>query len=255
MCRLQIVGCLFILSWFAMGAENPLWPARPMAWGRLPLKPPAAALLPRRRRSEARLRAPGAAGALPNSLRRRDLYDGIIVEHSRRNGLDPRLVKSIIAVESGFTSRCVSPSGAIGLMQVMPATGEEMGVPRDALRDPEANIRAGTDYLTTLFREAWRRFGLEGMDYSAAPLPVRRRIIAAYHGGPRMLARAAWPEATRDYVGKVLLLAGTEPAALRLPPAPKARPAASTRSRSGPELGWRGPPEEAPAYLAAESSQ
>jgi soluble lytic murein transglycosylase-like protein len=204
-----------------MGAGDPLWAARQLAWANLALKPPAAAFAARRN-------GPNRRGA----LRKRDLYDRLIVEHSRRHGLDPRLVKSIIAVESEFTSRCTSASGAVGLMQVMPETAEEMGVPRDLLSDPEANIRAGTAYLSTLFRVAWRQFDLEGTDYTAAPLPVRRRIIAAYHGGPRMLVLPAWPEATRDYVGKVLILAGAGPSDLRL-----------------------SPPQETPAYLAARSSQ
>jgi soluble lytic murein transglycosylase-like protein len=260
MSRFQIVGCLFILIGSSMGRRVPCGLTRQLAWARFSLKPQAAALLPKRHLSEARLRPPSAAWALRASRRNKDLYDGIIIEHSRRNGLDPRLVKSIIVVESQFSSQCVSPSGAIGLMQLMPATGEEMGVPRDALRDPEANIRAGTTYLRTLFRQAWKRSGLEGMDYAAAPLAVRRRIIAAYHGGPRMLALVAWPEVTRDYVANVLLSAGAKPTALHLPPPPEAQSVASkTLPRRllspGPELGWRGPPEEAPAYLASASSQ
>jgi hypothetical protein len=230
MCRFQIVGCLYLLTWFAMGAGDPLWAARQLAWAGLPSRPPLAALWPCRR-------CPGGrrAAARPRAADqpRQDLYDGLIVAHCRRQGLDPRLVKSIIAAESQFTSHCTSPSGAIGLMQVMPETGEEMGVPRGALRDPEANIRAGTAYLSMLFRTAWKMSGLQGQDYAAAPLPVRRRIIAAYHGGPRMLApSAAWPEATSAYVGKVLLLADAEPTLLRPPPA-----------------------QEEADYLAARSSQ
>ncbi|MBI5241629.1 MAG: transglycosylase SLT domain-containing protein [Elusimicrobia bacterium] len=134
---------------------------------------------------------------------RADRFDGLILLHARRNALDPVLVKAIIAVESDFTPRCASSAGALGLMQVMPATGEEMGVPPARLQEPDANIRAGTDYLNWLFRAAWRLYGIQGRRFEESPPWLRRRVIAAYHGGPRLLAAEDWPPKTRDYVGKV----------------------------------------------------
>ncbi|MBI4678982.1 MAG: lytic transglycosylase domain-containing protein [Elusimicrobia bacterium] len=134
-----------------------------------------------------------------------DRYDALILKHARLHGLDARLVKSIIAAESEFSSSAVSPRGARGLMQVMPATAEEMGVPRRGLSDPEANIRAGAAYLDLLFRAAWLKYKLKGVPYAAAPPWLRQRVIASYNAGPRSLTNRRWRGQTRDYVRKVLL--------------------------------------------------
>lgn len=74
-----------------------------------------------------------------------------------RYGVDPALVKAVMAVESGFNPSAVSPKGAIGLMQVIPDTGERFGVTADAkrtverkLHDPKINIPAGVRYLSQL---------------------------------------------------------------------------------------------------------
>ncbi|HVE12367.1 MAG TPA: transglycosylase SLT domain-containing protein, partial [Elusimicrobiota bacterium] len=142
-------------------------------------------------------------------------FDDLILAHAQRNGLDPRLVKAIVATESEFHPPCVSPAGARGLMQLMPETAAELGVPAEALFDPETNIRAGTDYLGLLFRLAWRRYGLEGTRFRDGPAWAKRRVIAAYHGGPRALA-GPWSQASRTYVRKVC--------ALRASPATRLRP-------------------------------
>jgi soluble lytic murein transglycosylase-like protein len=148
---------------------------------------------------------PAAAPAPPPAQpRRSERFDGIILRHARRNALDPGLVKAIIAVESEFFSRCTSPRGALGLMQVMPATGSELGIPGGALLDPETNIRAGTDYLNLLFRAAWRLHEMPGRGFEVVPPWLRRRVIAAYHGGPRLLEAQDWPPKTSAYVEKVL---------------------------------------------------
>jgi hypothetical protein len=132
-------------------------------------------------------------------------YDGLISRYAARAGLDPRLVKSVIAAESEFTAKAVSPAGALGLMQVMPATAGEMGIPGTSLFDPEENIRAGTAYLTHLFARAWKRYHLKGVDYRRAPGWLVQRVIAAYNAGPRFLAHRRLYAQTRDYVRKVLL--------------------------------------------------
>jgi len=132
-------------------------------------------------------------------------YDGLIRSYSDRFGLDPRLVKSVIAAESEFTPRAKSPAGALGLMQVMPATAGEMGVPGRALFEPEANIRAGTAYLAHLFARAWHKYHLKGVSYRDAPGWLIQRVVAAYNAGPRFLAHRRLYAQTRDYVRKVLL--------------------------------------------------
>jgi soluble lytic murein transglycosylase-like protein len=132
-------------------------------------------------------------------------YDAQISSHSARHGLDPRLVKAVIAAESEFTARAKSPAGALGLMQVMPETAASVGVRRNQLFDPEANIRAGTAYLAVLFARAWKRYRLDGEDYARAPQWLIQRVIAAYNAGPRFLARRPLYRQTRDYVRRVLL--------------------------------------------------
>jgi soluble lytic murein transglycosylase-like protein len=145
----------------------------------------------------------------PGRVRR---YDAIILRHAQRRRLNPRLVKAIIAAESQFATGAVSPKGARGLMQLMPATALEMGVPARSLSDPDANIRAGTKYLAVLF-SALRRQGAD--DRGELGWAVRH-VIAAYHSGPGALGSDDWPVSTRLYVRNVLSCYGSEASALRL---------------------------------------
>src|SRR5688572_15158489 len=69
--------------------------------------------------------------------------NGVILEHSERERLSPRLVRAVIQAESEFRPGAVSPRGARGLMQLMPATAEEFGVPAARLSEPGPNVRAG----------------------------------------------------------------------------------------------------------------
>ena len=62
-------------------------------------------------------------------------------------GLPRQLVRSVIAAESGFEPRAVSPKGAIGLMQLMPSTAKDLGADP---RDPAQNVDAGARYLRDL---------------------------------------------------------------------------------------------------------
>jgi len=147
-------------------------------------------------------------------------YDDIILRWARRYSLDPRLLKAIIAAESEFFRRAVSPAGARGLMQLMPDTAEEMGVSRHILFDPEHNIRAGAAYLAHLFARTARVFKLRRPDGASAPLWAVQRVVAAYNGGPRMLLKSACPGQVRVYVSKVLLFYGSDVAGLPARPAP-----------------------------------
>jgi len=75
-------------------------------------------------------------------------FDKIITQVAGEFGVDPGLIKAVIAVESNGNPRAVSPAGAQGLMQLMPRTAAELGV-TDPF-DPVQNIRAGTRYLSQL---------------------------------------------------------------------------------------------------------
>jgi len=94
-------------------------------------------------------------------------YEPLIQEHARRHSLRPELVRAVIQVESGFNPRALSPKGAMGLMQLMPATARDLGV-MNAF-DPDDNIRGGTRYLRLL---------LDKYDGD------ERLALAAYNAGP-----------------------------------------------------------------------
>jgi soluble lytic murein transglycosylase-like protein len=86
------------------------------------------------------------------SAERISAYDPLIASVARSFGTDVNLLRAIVHVESRFNANAVSPKGAIGLMQVMPATASRMGL-ADAERnlfEPEANLRTGTRYLRLL---------------------------------------------------------------------------------------------------------
>jgi soluble lytic murein transglycosylase-like protein len=75
-------------------------------------------------------------------------YERSIVEHSRRQQVAADLVRAVIQVESAFNPVAVSTKGAMGLMQLMPATAVELGVVNPF--DPDQNIRGGVQYLRRL---------------------------------------------------------------------------------------------------------
>jgi soluble lytic murein transglycosylase len=115
-------------------------------------------------------------------------YRAAIESNALRHNLDPLLVAAVIRVESKFRPDAVSRKGAVGLMQVMPATAEwiaeRVGIgdfSPDMLLDPEVNIRFGTWYLANL------------RDEFNGDLAV---MIAAYNGGrghvSRWLEEGAW---------------------------------------------------------------
>lgn len=151
-----------------------------------------------------------------------DRFDDLIIIYARKYQLDARFLKSIMAAESEFDPHALSPSGARGLMQVMPNTATEVGVAPMRLYDPAAGIKAGAAYLQVLFKTAWRIFNLKGVRYTDVPHWVMQRVIAAYHAGPRYLTRDRWYSSTRAYVRKVVLYYDSKVTDLR-------RPAGSTR--------------------------
>ncbi len=118
-------------------------------------------------------------------------YNKMINKVAREMKLDAQLLHSIVSVESGYDAQALSPKGAIGLMQVIPETGERFGIAN--LNQPDANIRAGARYLKFLL-------GLFNHD-----LPL---VIAAYNAGEGAVQKykntiPPYPE-TRNYVSRVL---------------------------------------------------
>jgi soluble lytic murein transglycosylase-like protein len=116
------------------------------------------------------------ASAMP--LERRML--AAVADHAARHALDPDLVRAVIRVESGWNPRAVSRKGALGLMQLMPATAAEYGV-ADPF-NPEENIRAGVAYLRRLIDRFDGRTELALAAYNAGPGAVEKyhRTVPPY---------------------------------------------------------------------------
>lgn len=119
---------------------------------------------------------------------------------SLSHGVDYELLKAVVVAESAFNPKAVSPKGAVGLMQIMPATARRYGVQPEPgstveskLTDPDLNIRTGTRYLADLLR----MFGGE-----------TELAVAAYNAGEGAVMRAGnripnYKE-TQQYVRKVM---------------------------------------------------
>jgi hypothetical protein len=131
---------------------------------------------------------PASASSSPFQPQR-NLND-VVNEASNRYRLDPDLVNSVIKAESGFNSRAVSPKGAQGLMQLMPGTALQLGVPNTF--DPRANVEGGTKYLREL---------LERYDFDLI------KALAAYNAGPQRVEQFGGVPPyyeTRAYVARVV---------------------------------------------------
>lgn len=136
-------------------------------------------------------RLPGYAAAQP-----------LLEEAARAQALEPALVIAVAAAESGFNADAVSRKGALGLMQVMPATAERYGVAgrsgadgRHAVMEPRVNVQVGSRYLADLLRM------FDG---------DKELALAAYNAGEGAVVKHGrrippYPE-TRQYVDKVMRL-------------------------------------------------
>ena len=114
----------------------------------------------------------------------------LVFEAARREGLEPGLVAAVVQVESAFVPEAVSPKGAMGLMQLMPATAVELGV-TDPL-EPAQNVAAGVRHLRGLLAR-----------YDG---DVRRALAAYNAGAARVDQYDGIPpyRETRAYVERVL---------------------------------------------------
>jgi soluble lytic murein transglycosylase-like protein len=108
-------------------------------------------------------------------------YRALIRDAAMRRALDPELVEAIARVESDFNPYEVSHKGALGLMQVIPATGKRFGVERERLFDPQDNLAAGTAYLAWLLDRYHGDLDLALAAYNAGEGAVdRHRGIPPY---------------------------------------------------------------------------
>ena len=121
-----------------------------------------------------------------------DRWDSLIQYWAEKvwPGTDWRLIKCQIRQESAFNSKAVSSCGAVGLMQIMPATGQYLGVSREKLFDPETNLKTGIAYL----KQQYDRFP------EIPDCPERLKFaLASYNGG-------------RGYINRSIALARKEDA-------------------------------------------
>jgi soluble lytic murein transglycosylase-like protein len=118
-----------------------------------------------------------------------DLND-VVNTASGHYRLDPDLVSSVIKAESGFNVHAVSRKGAQGLMQLMPGTASQLGVPNAF--DPQANVEGGAKYL----RELLERYNFDLV-----------KALAAYNAGPQRVEQFGGVPPyyeTRAYVARVV---------------------------------------------------
>jgi hypothetical protein len=99
-------------------------------------------------------------------------YDPIINKYADSYRLDASLIRSMMAQESNFNARAVSPKGARGLMQLMPATAADLGVRN--IHDPEENIKGGMKYMRSLLDKFDNNLVLSLAAYNAGPNLVER---------------------------------------------------------------------------------
>ena len=147
-------------------------------------------------------------------------FEPLIARYARQNDVDLALVKAIVAAESAYEPEAVSVKGALGLMQVIPATAERYGVAGDRKRtvaqklfDPAINLSVGTRYLRDLL-------AMFAGDVALA--------LAAYNSGENTVLRydrqvPPYPE-TQEYVKLVQQFQ-----AFYRPPEPPPKPAAPPR--------------------------
>lgn len=105
------------------------------------------------------------------------VYEPLVQEAADYHGVDPDLVRAVVRTESAFDPMAVSTAGAQGLMQLMPALADELGV-RDPF-DPRENIFAGVRYLRALLDQYDGDETLALASYNAGPGTVMR-----YNGVP-----------------------------------------------------------------------
>jgi soluble lytic murein transglycosylase-like protein len=116
-------------------------------------------------------------------------YETLITEHSRLNGVRSDLVRAVMQVESAFNPNAISPKGAMGLMQLMPATMRQYGV-RNAF-NPAENVRAGVAYLRALLDRYSNNEELALAAYNAGPGAVDKygQAVPPYRETQNYVAR------------------------------------------------------------------
>lgn len=123
---------------------------------------------------------------------------------------EPRLVKAVMGIESRFNPKAVSPVGAAGLMQLMPATAMDLGLTEEQRFDPDKNVEAGSRYLKQLEDQFGdKKIALAAYNWGMGNVSKAVKKLEA-EGEPvtweNIKSVAKVPGETREYVTNVMLL-------------------------------------------------
>jgi len=137
-------------------------------------------------------------------------YWELVKAQSARHSLDPYLVIALIREESAFGERAVSRAGAVGLMQLLPKTADQLvksagaSGERPDLESPAANVGLGTRYLAQMLEEFKGNWAQALAAYNAGPHHVRRWLeTRSYRGDDEFIEEIPFAE-TQQYVKRVL---------------------------------------------------
>jgi tetratricopeptide (TPR) repeat protein len=152
-------------------------------------------------------RAPGDIVSLFYPL----YYKEIVEEYGNENKVPIYFIQALMKQESGFQAEVISRAGAIGLMQIMPATGKNLAkrlgiVDYDpsSLRNPEFNVKLGVDYLRGLMSTYNSNLFLVLANYNAGPRPTKRWHKQNGHKSLDEFVEEVSYWETRDYLKKVM---------------------------------------------------
>lgn len=144
-------------------------------------------------------------------------YQPDVLDAAKKSGIDPLTYARQLQQESGFNSTAVSPKGATGIAQFMPATAAERGVNPN---DPTSSIYGGADYLASLKQQFGGDTKLALMAYNWGPDNVKKWMAAG--ADPSKI-----PGETREYLARVLGGGGQSPQQIAQTLLPQGRPATS----------------------------
>ena len=130
-------------------------------------------------------------------------YGNTVKVVAKAHKMDPYLIMAVMQQESSFNPDASSGVGAQGLMQVMPQTSKDLGVPMDSLKDPKSNIEAGTRYLKKQMKRYDGDIFLALAAYNWG-LGNVNKLVAEFPNEPWSVIQDYVPDETRDYVHKIV---------------------------------------------------
>ena len=166
------------------------------------------ALTAAKKKSEPVLKRPSPREVSPENIApTKERIESWVQQYSKENKIDPRIIRAVMTAESTLRPEAVSKKGAFGLMQLMPKTAKALGVDP---RNPEENVKGGTEYLSTLLRQFRGDLTKAVAAYNWGETRVR---AAVSEHGEDWLEHA--PQETQNHVARVQRRLGVTRASLR----------------------------------------